>query len=185
MTVLLTRWSRTHRPPGTPADRQRHARWMAYLGCAGALGYGGMKVVWALGGTIGLRNPEHFHATENGLSAPARFFDYWGTPILAGLAIVILLGLVYPWGDRPFLRPVLRTLGWAGSLMSVVGAVGLILTIRYYAGDHGIDLGDLDPGTFLFTYICFLLLGVGFGAAAWLTRRRPKGSVPRALSTST
>jgi hypothetical protein len=69
---------------------------MAYLGCAGALGYGGMKVVWALGGTVGLSNPEHFHAIENGLSAPGRAFDHWGTPILAGLAIVILLGLSYP-----------------------------------------------------------------------------------------
>ena len=63
MTVLLTRRPRAHQLPGNPADRQRHARWMAYLGCAGALGYGGMKVVWALGGTVGLSNPEHFHAS--------------------------------------------------------------------------------------------------------------------------
>ncbi len=67
-----------------------------------------MKVVWALGGTVGLGNPAHFHAIENGLSAPGRFFDHWGTPILAGLAIVILLGLIYPWGNRPILRPLLR-----------------------------------------------------------------------------
>jgi hypothetical protein len=86
---------------------------------------------------------------------------------------VILLGLVYPWGNRPILRPLLRTLGWAGSLTSVAGVYGLILTIRYYAGDHGIDLGDLDAGTYLFTYSCFLMLGLGFGGAAWLTRRRP------------
>jgi hypothetical protein len=140
-------------------DRQRHAKELAHLGCAGALGYGLMKVDWALAGTIGLRNPTHFHATENGLSAPGRFLDQWGSQILAGLAIVILLGLVYPWGNKRILRPLLRTLAWAGSLMAVVGLYGLILTIVYYAGDHGaVGLGDLHPGTFLFIYICFLTL---------------------------
>jgi hypothetical protein len=186
MTVLLTRRPRTHRPSDAPADRQRHARWMAYLGCAGALGYGGMKVVWALGGTIGLRNPEHFHAIENGLSAPGRFFDHWGTPILAGLAIVVLLGLVYPWGNRRILRPLIRTLAWAGSLIAVWVVVGLTLTIRYYAGDHGaMGLGDLDPGTYLFTYICFPMLGLGFAGTAWLTRGRPSRSAPGARSAPT
>ena len=96
------------------------------------------------------------------------------------IAIVILLGLVYPWGNRRILRPLLRTLGWAGSLMAVVGLYGLILAILYYAGDHGaMGLGDLHPGTYLFTYICFLTLGLGFAGTAWLTRRRPRRSAPR------
>jgi hypothetical protein len=185
MTVTLTRRSRAHLPPDVPADRQRHAKMLAYLGCAGAFGYGAMKVVWALGGTVGLRNPKHFHAIHNGLSSTGqRFFDYWGTPILAGLAIVILLGLIYPWGNRPVLRPLLRTLAWAGSLMAVVGVVGLILVIRYYAGDRRISRGDLYAGTFLFTYICFTMLGVGFVGTAWLTRRRSRRSATRALTTS-
>jgi len=71
---------------------------MAYLGCAGALGYGVLKVIWALGGTVGLRYPDRFRLAPAGLTGMQRFFDYWGTPILAGLAVVILLGLVYPWG---------------------------------------------------------------------------------------
>ena len=185
MTVLSSRRPRADRSLRGAADRQRHAKELAYLGCAGALGYGGMKVVWALGGTVGIHDPRHYHATENGLSAPARFFDYWGTPILAGVAVVILLGLVYPWGNRAVLRPLLRTLAWAGSLMAVAGVYGLILTIRYYAGDHSIDQGDLDPGTYLFTYICFLMLGLGFGGTAWLTRRRPSRSAPGARSAAT
>jgi len=95
MTALSAWRPRAHRPPIVPANaRRRHAEVLAYLGCAGALGYGAMKVVWALGGTVGLRNPKHFRAIDNGLSAPGRFFDHWGTPILAGLAIVILLGLI-------------------------------------------------------------------------------------------
>lgn len=101
-----------------------------------------------------------------------RFFDYWGTPILAGLAVVILLGLVYPWGNAVILRPLLRTLAWAGSLMGMVGVAGLIVTIRYFAGDLSNDrLGGIHPGTFLFAYVCFLVLGLASGVTAWLTRR--------------
>ncbi len=135
-----------------------------------------MKVVWALGGTVGLSNPEHFHASDDGLSAAGRFFDQWGSQILAGLAIVILLGLISAWGNRPILRPLLRTLAWAGSLMALAGGYGLILVIRYFAGDHGFDRGDLYAGTYLFTYICYTMLGVGFAGTAWLTRRRPSSS---------
>lgn len=166
------------------ADRQRHAKELAYLGCAGALGYGAMKVVWALGGNIGLRNPEHFHASDDGLNAAGRFFDQWGTPILAGLAIAILLGLIYPWGNKPILRPLLRTLAWAGSLIAVVGVVGLILSILYIAGDHVIGVGDLYAGTYVFTYICFTMLGVGFGGTVWLTRQRPRRSTPRSRTAA-
>jgi len=161
MTVVLTRRPHAQGPPALPADRQRRAKEFAFLGCAGALGYGAMKVVWALGGTAGLRNPEHFHAIDNGLNAPERFFDRWGSQILAGLAIVILLGLVYSWGNKRILRPLLRTLGWAGSLMAVVGVYGLILITLYFAGDQGIGRGDLSAGTYLFTYICFHDVGRG------------------------
>ena len=68
--------------------------------------------------------------------------------------------------------------------MAVVGVVGLILVIRYYAGDRRISRGDLYAGTFLFTYICFTMLGVGFVGTAWLTRRRSRRSATRALTTS-
>ena len=122
--------------PSVPADRQRHARPVAYLGCAAALGYGVLKLVWSLGGTIGLR------------------------------------------GNRPIVRPLLRALAWAGSLVVVAGVGGLILTIQYYAGDLSPDrLVDqaghvaIQPATFLFVYVCFLVLGVAFGVTAWLTRR--------------
>jgi hypothetical protein len=188
VTALVTRRPRAHPPTGVSADRQRHAKEFAYLGCAGALGYGGMKVIWALGGTIGIRNPKHFHAVDSALpTAGQRFFDQWGTPILAGVAIVVLLALVYPWGDRAILRPLIRTCAWVGSLlMGGWGVVGLILTILYIAGDHGaIGVGDLDPGTYLFTYICFPMIGVGLAGAAWLTRRPRRSSAPRALSAST
>lgn len=87
---------------------------MAYLGCAAALGYGVLKAVWSMGATIGLRDPEVLRGTLTATTGVTRFFDYWGTPILAGLAVVILLGLVYPWGNVVIVRPLLRALAWAG-----------------------------------------------------------------------
>ena len=158
--------------PGVPADRQRRARPVADLGCAAALGYGVLKAVWSLGGTVGLSDPERFRAAPEGLTGVQRFFLYWGTPILAGLAVVILLGLVYPWGNVVILRPLLRALAWAGSLVGVAGVAGLILAIRYLAGDFGNDrLGGIHPTAYLFVYVCFLVLGLAFGVTAWLTRR--------------
>ena len=163
---------RNRKRPGVTTDCELLPRRMAYLGCAGALGYGGMKVIWALGGTIGMTNPERFHSIENGLEAPQRFFDYWGTPILAGLAVVILLGLVHRWGRAVILRPLLRALAWVGSVVGVAGVAGLILTmsgtslVTSGANDHN----SLDTGTYLFTYVCFLAVGLGFGVTAWLTR---------------
>ncbi len=93
------------------------------------------------------------------------------TPILAGLAVVILLSLVYPWGNAIF-RRLLRALAWAGSLVGVAGVGGLIVMISYFAGDAGgAGLGGIHPATYLFVYACFLVLGVAFGVTAWLTRR--------------
>lgn len=162
---------RPDRSPTIDARRQRRARHIAYLGCVGALGYGLLKLVWSLGATVGLRDPEHFQATQQATSGGTRFFDYWGTPILAGLAVVILLGLVHAWGNGIFRRP-LRILAWLGCLMAVVGVAGLVVTIEYFAGALGSDrLGDVSPGTYLFVYACFTVLGLAFGATAWLTRR--------------
>jgi hypothetical protein len=159
----------TPQRPAARADRQRRARRMAYLGCAAALGYGVLKALWALGSTVGRHGQMHNPA---GLTAAQQFFDYWGTPFLAGLAVVILLGLVYPWGNVKIVRPLLRVLAWAGTLMTVVGVAGLIVTIQHFgAALSSRWLGEIYPATFLFVYICFLVLGVAFGVTAWLTRR--------------
>ena len=128
MTSQLTQQPRAPGRLGVPADRLRRARWVAYLGCAAALGYGVLKLVWALGGTVGRTGP--MPPPPASITGLGRLFDYWGTPILAGLAVVILLGLVYPWGNVKIVRPLLRALAWAGSLVAVAGVAGLILSIR-------------------------------------------------------
>jgi hypothetical protein len=184
VTVLLKGRPHTHRHPGDAADRHRRARWMAYLGCAGALGYGGMKVIWALGGTLGMSNPARFHTVGNGLTRMhltrmQQLFDNWGTQTLALIGILILLGLVYPWGQKAILRPLLRTLGWAGSLVGIVGVAGFIMTLLgttpAQLPSGGNDWGSLDTGVYLFTYVCFTAIGVGFAGTAWLTRRSQLG----------
>lgn len=158
--------------PSARADGQRRARRVAYLGCAAALGYGMLKLVWSLGGTVGLSDPERFRVAPEGITGMGRFFDYWGTPILAGVAVVILLGLVYPWGNVAVVRPLLRVLAWAGSLLALAGVGEFVQTIRYYAGDLSKAwLGGIQPATFLFVGVCFLVLGLAFGVTAWLTRR--------------
>ena len=42
------------------------ARRVAYLGCAAALGYEVLMLIWSLGGTAGLRDPEVLRATYGG-----------------------------------------------------------------------------------------------------------------------
>ena len=63
----------------------------------GALGYGALKAVWALGGGI--------DGTPVWESDPPpallRFAEFWGTALLALLAVAILLALVRPWGRGP------------------------------------------------------------------------------------
>jgi hypothetical protein len=66
--------------PGVPADRQRRARWLAHLGCAAALGYGVLKAVWSLGGTVGLLGHERLRVAPGGVTGVSRLFDYWERP---------------------------------------------------------------------------------------------------------
>jgi hypothetical protein len=156
--------------PSVQADRRRHARRVAYLGCAAALGYGVLKLVWSLDGTVG-RNGR-MPPPPASIPGLGRLFDYWGTPILAGLAVVILLGVVFPWGSVPIVRPLLRVLAWAESLLAVAGVGEFVQTIRYLVGnlrEHW--LGGIYPATFLFVGACFLVLGLAFRVTAWLTRR--------------
>lgn len=75
-------------------------------------------------------------------------------------------------GQRGDLAALLRGLAWAGSLVGVAGMAGLVVMIPYFAGDGSNDrLAGIHPATYLFVYICFLVLGLAFGVTAWLTRR--------------
>ena len=149
------------------------ARWTAAAGWLGALGYGGLKAVWAFGATVGVADPQQLRPA--GTSATAWVVENLATVALAALAALILLALVTPWGARLPAR-IVRTLGWLGTVMVIPGGVGLAETLDYIAGTHAfgaVSLGGISPATFVFVYACFLTLGLSFAATSFLTRRRP------------
>lgn len=70
------------------------------------------------------------------------------------------------------MRAVRASRAQAGPLVGVAGMAGLIVMIQYFAGDGSSGrLAGIHPATYLFVYICFLVLGLAFGVTAWLTRR--------------
>lgn len=151
----------------------RWARWTAAVGCLAALGYGGLKAIWALGGTIGIDDPSQLRPA--GTSDVMWLVENMGTVALAALAALILLALVLPAGAL-VPRRILRTLGWLGVVMVVPGAVGLLEILDYIAGSHlfsATQLGGISAGTYVFVYVCFLTLGLSFAATARLTRQAP------------
>jgi hypothetical protein len=156
----------------TTRTQHASATRFALAGCLAAAGYGTLKAVWALDGTIGLRDPSVLRETARSVTATQHVIAYWGTVALAALAAGILLALVRPWGRRVPRRP-LRVLAALGALLAVPGAAGFVLSVANIAGLHHVGedrLGGLYPGTFVFVYGCFFLLGVAFAATVWLTR---------------
>lgn len=158
------------RAEGTITSRPaRWARMAAAAGCVGALGYGGLKALWALGVTVGIDKPAHLRPA--GTSTGEWALENLATTGLAALAALILLGLVQP---RITAVPalILRTLGWLGTIMVVPGVAGLALILDYMAGTHlfpPTNLGGVSPVTYVFVYACFLTLGLAFAATSLLT----------------
>lgn len=151
--------------------RSRVATTAARAGCAAAAGYGALKLSWALGATIGVQSPARLRQGEAQAGGDERWLAYWGTVLLALLAVLLLLALVrYP-GSRT-----LRALGWIGSLLIVPGVAGLALLMGRAAGIGRQDLGGLYPGTYLVVYGCFLTLGLAFA----LTAATPRPSTEKA-----
>lgn len=149
--------------------RQRWAKTAAAAGCLGALGYGGLKALWAMGATVGIDNPAQLRPT--GTSAELWALENLGTTGLAGLAALILLGLVHP-GVTGVPRLIVRALGWLGTIMVIPGALGLAEILDYVAGTGLLppaNLGGVSPVTYVFVYACFLTLGLAFAATSLLT----------------
>lgn len=153
----------------------RPKRWAtiaAAAGCLGALGYGGLKALWAVGSTVGIENPQQLRPA--GTSMGLWTLENLATTGLAALAALILLGLVQP-RLIGVPRLILRALGWLGTIMVIPGAVGLAETLDYVAGTRlfpPVELGGVSPATYVFVYVCFLTLGLAFAATTFLTMER-------------
>ena len=157
--------------------RLRWAKVTAAAGCLGALGYGGLKALWAMGATVGIDNPVQLRPA--GTSAGLWALENLTTTGLAALGALILVGLVQP-GVTGVARLIVRSFGWLGTIMVIPGAAGLAETVDYVDGTHlfpGVELGGVSPATYVFVYVCFLTLGLAFAATSSLTMER--GSWPK------
>ncbi len=111
--VLLAATARSARPagPASDADRapapsaaSRPVRLAAWGGTLAFVPYAAMKVLWVTGGTFaGVSGEEMLAASErNGASDLWLTLESWGvdgTVLLAALGVLLLWGLVRPWGQ--------------------------------------------------------------------------------------
>jgi len=138
----------------------------AVLGCAAAGGYAALKAVWAFGSTFGVRDTAVFERFVEQIGGP--LVALWATVLLAGLAGAILLSLVQPWGRR-VPRRLRAGLAWLGfAVMTTVGLASLGSTIANVVA--GAPFPMLTPAIYLWTYSCFVVLGLAFAVTAWRTR---------------
>lgn len=183
------------RPEPTPAPRR--VRLLAYAGAAAFLPYAAMKMTWVLGGTFaGLSGAQMLAVAErNGASDMWLALERWGidaTVLLAALGVLLLLGLVRPWGQVfprwalvlrgrrvPRWLPLTPALIGAATL-APYGAVGVIYAALGTAGVVTVAPGDFPTAgdALLVTWVglgSFAAYGIALSAAArsYLRRTRP------------
>lgn len=143
------------------------ARNAGYFSCIPALFYGGLKVYWSAGGSLGYINREVALATGH-----VGQLDY--TAILAALAVVLALALVQPWGEKLPRWLVLFVAFGACALLTIGGIVGLATVLfQIMSSTHlPFAVGGLLFPIFIVTYVCFLFWGIMLGiAACYFTHR--------------
>lgn len=156
--------------PSSPQWR-RFARNAGYLSCIPALFYGGLKVYWSAGGSLGYINREAALATGH-----VGQFDF--TAILAALAVVLALALIQPWGEKLPRWLVLFIAFVACTLLTIGGIVGLA-TVLFQIGNSTYlptAMGGLIFPIFIIIYTCFLFWGIMLYIAACFYAQRTRRS---------
>lgn len=164
--------------PQEPSRAPRSVRVTAYAGALAFAPYAAMKTTWALGGTFaGMSGAEMRAISErNGASGVWLTLESWGldvTAILAALGVLLLFGLVRPWG-QVFPRWVLLLRGrrvprWLPLAPALVGAATLApygaLGVCYVAlGTAGVV--TVPRGDFRSSNDALLVSWIGLGAFA-------------------
>ena len=140
------------------------------LGLAGVLGYGTLKVGWALGGTWGVTDPARWRSDLAALAGPELAAAFWGTVVLDLAGLVLLLALARA-AVRRGAHPALRALAWLGAaVLGVAGVAGLVVTVAV-PSSAGSD--PLAHWVYLAVYGSFGLLALALGRLALLSRRPP------------
>lgn len=181
--------------PASPRIRR-----IACIGAIALLPYVAMKLYWSFGGTWGI--PAGFpsvlaqmeHNARGKHLDPFNAATLWLyqhgvdiTVVMAGLGIVLLLGLVSPWGRTfprwvPFVarRAVPRWLpltpAWiTASILAPVFGVGALMGVVLSAlGLFSFETGGFSNIAFYIAYSGMGPYGLALGAAAWSYQRRTR-----------
>ena len=142
------------------------ARLAAHIGSVAAVAYALLKAAWGMGSRIGVRaDAATWKAFVDDVGGP--LLAAWGTAALALLAAAILQSLVQPWGRR-VPRRLRSSLAWLGfAIMTPIGLVSLGHTLADILTSAPFPV--LTPFTYIWTYACFIALGLAFAATAWWT----------------
>ena len=168
-----TRSITRRRPPHDRHKRMQptphpQARLAAHIGSVAAAAYALLKAAWGMGSRIGVRaDAATWKAFVDEVGGP--LLAAWGTVALALLAAAILQSLVQPWGRRVPLR-LRASLAWLGfAVMTPIGLVSLAHTLAGILTSKPFPL--LTPLIYIWTYTCFIALGLAFAATAWRTHK--------------
>lgn len=156
--------------PASSSGRARSAAWVAYAACGWALLFATLSFFWAAGGRTGLHPLE----LEGAPGDSVWIIINLGAGIIKVLIGLLALALVQPWG-QVIPRKLLRAGAWMlGVGMSLYGGLGLVSDVLHVTG----IISDPANGKWFFWYLVlwdpwWLLGGVLYITAAWLTRRIP------------
>ncbi len=148
-------------------ERPAAGPWVV-LGLAGLLGYGTLKVVWALGGTWGVTDPARWRSDLAALAGPELAAAFWGTVVLdlTGLALLLVLARA---AVRHGAHPAPRAVAWLGAtVLGVASVAGLGVTLAA-PNPQGSD--PLAAWVYLVVYGSFGLVALALGRLALLSRR--------------
>jgi len=146
------------------------ARRAVLMGCMAAAGYGGLKAHWALGGELGITDPQSWRSLLAALTPAQRFAAFWGTVVLDLLGVATLLALGLPRFREalgPTVTRAVRGLALLGAaVLGFVGIVGLASTLGPLVGLWPDSDGGMAAWVFVVVYNCFTLLAAAFAVAA-------------------
>jgi hypothetical protein len=150
----------------------RDPRWAAYGAAVWAFAFAAVSAYWAIGGELGRETIAADIARIPLANDPVVL---WATAALKGLAGMLALALVRPWG-RWFSRQLLGAAAWAtGLLLTLYGVANLVDHGRMVAGlrDTPAALGEQAARWHLLLWDpVWLLGGILFLAAAQNHRTR-------------
>ena len=154
----------------------------ALIGCAALTIYAVLKVIWAVGGDIGVRNSAQWQEMLSRLTEGQLFGAFWGTVLLDVVAAVLLVAVAVLRPSPALLVRAIRLAGWlVGCALTLAGGAGLAVSLGpvtdLWISAPG-DPGPLADWVFILVYGSFLVTGLAFLATTALSRPANQEAVP-------